>query len=209
MKAYLLVVALAVTAACGKPNDAHVLQHEAKALAKYYEPRLDALEKRLNEIFQRGQTIPGNLPDVRELGPRLTEARDQLVKLQGIVKAGAGQASAIEQQAETAAKENRVEDLRKLVHDAEATLDRGVTIITANLDTVENWIAQYDRKLLANLGPVQQPSEPAPVDEPAAPEAEPAPEAGQAAPAAQPTPAQPTPAPAQPNADQPKAPAQP
>jgi hypothetical protein len=150
MKAYLLVVALAVSG-CGKKNDAHLLQHEVVTLVKYYQPKLDALDARIQAIFKRGTTIPGNLPGIEEVGRRLQEARDTLVQLRTAIAPGPDQKSAVEKQAETAVKENRVSELQKLAHDVELQLDRGVTIINANLDTVEAWIAQYDSKTLAMI----------------------------------------------------------
>jgi hypothetical protein len=148
MKAYLFVVALAVSA-CGKQNDAKLIQHEVVTLVKYYQPKLDALDARIQAIFKRGTTIPGNLPGIEEVGRRLQEARDTLVQLRTAVAPGPDQKSAVEKQADTAAKENRISELQKLTHDLELQLDRGVTIINANLDTVEAWIAQYDSKTLA------------------------------------------------------------
>lgn len=186
MKAYLLVVALAVTAACGKPNDAHVLEHEAKALAKYYQPRLETLGKRLDErvqeLQQRGQER------VPELRARMDEARSTLDELVALVTASAGQKSALEQNAEAAVKENRILDLRKLVQEAEHALDRGVTIINGTIDTLESFTLQYDRQLVAAADRGVQPTEiePAPAD----PSADPAP----ADPSAEPTPAEPAPA---------------
>lgn len=197
MKPYLLVVALAVTPACGKQNDAHTLEHEAVALAKHYRPKVQALDHRAQTIFERGRQIPGNLPDVPELGRRLQEARDTIILLKNIVDPKESpKEPALEQQAEAAAKDKRIAELQKLVHDSEVTLDRGVTIVNANLDTLEAWFDQYDRKTLAMATPAVV-VEPAPTGaaaaDPGAPgtpgtPATPAP--GQA-PAAQPTPAAP------------------
>jgi hypothetical protein len=221
MKAYLLVVALAAVAACGKKNDAHTLEHEAVALAKYYQPKVEDLDKRWQAIWSRGSTIPGNLPDVPELGRRLQEARETLTKLTGIVGKGPDGKSPLEKQAEAAADANKVDDLKKLVHDNEVALDRGVTVATNNIDSVESWIEQFDRKSLAGMTPATPAESPAgegagapPAAEPAAPEAAPAPKAeekkAEQPKAEQPKPAQPKaeqPKPAQPKAEQPKQPA--
>lgn len=226
MKAYLLVVALAVSPACGKHNDAQILQHEAVTLAKHYRPKLDVLDQRVQAIFKRGTSIPGNIPGIEDVGRRLQEARDTIIKLRAIVSPGPDQKSAVEKQAEAAMKDNKVEELEKLVHETEVALDRGVTVINANLDTVEGWIAQYDSKTLALVTPAPQGEPPgtpeatpatgqppaatqgagaAPAPEqPKAPDAEPA-----KAPAAQPKAAEPKVPAAQPKAPavQPKAPA--
>ncbi len=202
MKAYLLVVALAVTSACGKQNDAHTLEHEAVTLAKHYRAELGKLDTRVQDILKRASTIPGNLPDVREVGLRLQEARKTLEQLKSVV--GDDGKSPVKDQAEAAAKDNKIRELRKLVHDTEVSLDRGVTLIIANLDTVESWIDQYERKTLAMLAPATA-AESAPPSAPAADPGAPAAPTPEQPAAAQPTPAQPTPAPAQPKAAQPKA----
>jgi hypothetical protein len=141
MKRFLL---LAVLAACGKPNEVKTLHHEAIVTAKYYQPQLDQLDKRLQTIFKRGTTIPGNLPGIEIVTPRLTEARDGIAQLRGIVGSGTGK-SAVETQADAAAKAGKVADLEKLIADTEKTLSEGTTIIRDDLTTVENWIAQYEQ----------------------------------------------------------------
>ena len=223
MKAYLFVVALAVSA-CGKQNDAKLIQHEVVTLVKYYQPKLDALDARIQAIFKRGTTIPGNLPGIEEVGRRLQEARDTLVQLRTAIAPGPDQKSAVEKQAETAAKENRISELQKLEHDLELQLDRGVTIINANLDTVEAWIAQYDSKTLAMVArggeetgvPATQSApatgQPPAATDPGAPAAGAAAPTGGAAPTAAPTQAEPkakAPEKAAAPAAQPKAPAAP
>ncbi len=214
MKAYLLVVALAVAPACGKKNDVPVLEHEAVTLAKYYQPKLDAIDARIQSIMKRGQKIPADFPGVKEVGLQLQEARDTAAKLRGIVGTTGGQKSAVEIQAEAAAKDGRLDQLQKLVHDTETVLDDGMTLIVANLEDIERWIFNYDNKTLAMLAPAKtepaQPETPAPGQPPAAEQgsAAPAPQQGSAAPAPAPAPQQGSAAPAAPNADQ-KQPAQP
>lgn len=162
MKATLLVIALALVTtlgACGKKNDAPILQHEAASLAKYYVPKLDAIDQRIQDIMKRGQAIPATFPGVKEVGLQLQEARDMSARLRGIVASGPGdQKSAVEKQAEAAAKEGNLASLRKLVHDTEQTLDHGVTVILANLEGVESWLHHYDHKTLA-MAPPAKPDE--------------------------------------------------
>ncbi len=196
MKAYLLVIALAVTAACDKKNDVAVLEHEASALVTYYQPKLDAIDKRIDAIMARGAErnpdktpkIRGDLPGIRELTAQIQEARDTAVKLRGIIgpvaqKPGekSDEKSPLKAQAEKLAKEGRADQLAKLVHDTELTIDHGMTIIHTNLDAAELWIFNFDNKILA-LPAVG-----------AAPEAPPAPEQGSAAAPAQGSAAAPAP----------------
>jgi hypothetical protein len=173
MKTYLIValVALASTlAACGKKNDVPILQHEVSALAKYYEPKLDVLDARIKTIMDRGQTIPADFPGVKEVGQRLQEARDTLVRLRGVVGPGPDQKSAVEKQADAAAKDGKVLELRKLLHDTKELLNEGMTLIQTNLVAVETWIHLYDHKMLAMAAPAkggEQPGQPETVSTPA------------------------------------------
>jgi hypothetical protein len=219
MKAYLFVALLALAptlGACGKKNDVPILQHEASALAKYYQPKLEALDARIAAIMKRGQTIPADFPGVKEIGLQLQEARDTVVKLRAIVGAP-GQKSAVETQAEAAAKDNKLPELRKLVHDTEKTLVDGVTLVQTDLDAVETWIQHYDNKTLAMLAPAkaEQPGQPETVSTPATGQPPAAVQQGSAAPAAaqgSAAPAQGSAAPAppaQPKAEPKKAPAAP
>ncbi len=212
MKAFLLgsvLLASASLGACTKKNDVATLRHEAVSVAKYYAPKLDALDARVQTIFKRGSTIPANLPGIDTVGQKLTEARDMIIQLRGVIGPGADGKSAVEKQADAAAKDRKVEDLEKLTHDTEMMLERGITVINDDLSSVESWISQYDNKQLAavptrTIEPMP-PAPPTPVTEgagatgqppgaaPAAP-AQPAPGGAQPAP----RPAQPAPRPAQP-----------
>ncbi|HEY5945976.1 MAG TPA: hypothetical protein VIV40_10825 [Kofleriaceae bacterium] len=173
MKAYLLVIAVAVAPACGKKNDVAVLEHEAVTLAKYYQPKVDELDSRVQAIFKRGSTIPGNLPGIEDVGKRLQEARDLIVKLRGVIGPGPDQKSAVEKQAEAAAKDRKLPELQRLVYDTETMIDHDMTVINDDLDDVEAWIANYDRKTLAMNTPAPagaqqgaQPAQPEPVNTP-------------------------------------------
>src|SRR5512143_2751764 len=104
-----LILLAVVLAACSKSNDVQTLRQEAVDVAKYYDPQLDALDKRIQEIFKRGTTIPANLPGIEEVGKRLTEARDTIVQLRGIVHPPTlGDKSAVEKQADLAAKAGKL-----------------------------------------------------------------------------------------------------
>ncbi|HTL32654.1 MAG TPA: hypothetical protein VL326_06000 [Kofleriaceae bacterium] len=205
MKRFLVLAASIIAlVACGKPNDVKTLHHEAMVVAQSYQLQLLDLDHRLNAIFKRGTTIPGNLPGIEVITPRLTEARDGLAQLRQIVgMPGDKDKSAVEKQADEAAKNRKVADLEKLIHDTDRTLGEGTTIIREDLNTVENWIAQYDQGTNRVGGP--QPSAPQPEGDQAVPAPQgnpPSPPGNPAAPAgtppAPPSGAQPTPAPAHP-----------
>lgn len=179
MKAYLFVVALAVIPACGKHNDVAALREEAVQTAKYYQPKVDELQARVDAIFARGKSIPGNLPGIEDVGRRLQEARDTLQKLRGVIgTTPTDKVSAVEKQADEAAKAGKVADLRKLVHDTEELIDSSLTVVNDDLDSVEAWIANYDRKTLALMAPPAAGSaaEPGTGNEPVPPTPAPVPE---------------------------------
>lgn len=203
MKRLLLICVLA---ACSKSNDVSTLREEAVQTAAYYQPRLDAADKRVQAIFKRGTTIPANLPGIEEVGKRLTEARDTILQLRGIIAKGPDGKSAVEKQADLAAKDRKVEDLEKLIDDTEATLERGLTVVNADLDSVESWIALYDQGInkqepTAAAPPPAQPGAEAATPSPANPVPPTQNQTGQPPAAVQTKPAQP--------AAQPKAPAAP
>jgi hypothetical protein len=203
VKAFSFGFALLATAslgACAKKNDVATLRHEAVSVAKYYAPKLDALDARVQTIFKRGSTIPANLPGIDVVGQNLTRARDTIIQLRGVVGPGADGKSAVEKQADAAAKERKVEDLEKLTHDTEVMLERGLTVINDDLSSVESWIAQYDNHVLATIParPTPPPgSAPAPVTEGAGTTGQP-PGAAPAPGGAPAQPAPPAPAPAHP-----------
>ncbi len=163
----LLLIGLLV--ACGKSNDVSTLHQEAVQTAAYYQPKLDDADRRVQDIFKRGTTIPATLPGIEEVGKRLTEARDTILQLRGIISKGPDGKSAVEKQADLAAKERKVEDLEKLVQDTEATVSRGLTIVNADLDSVESWIALYDQGINKQAPTAAAPPPPQPGAEAATP----------------------------------------
>ena len=167
MKTFIFVALFALAACCNK-NYFPVLQHEAVTLAKYYQPKLDAIDARITAIMKRGEKIPGDLPGIKEVGGKLKDARDEAVKLRGIV-GSSGQKSAVETQADAAAKDGKLANLQKLVHDTEGTLTEGITLITTNLDAVETWLYHYDHNTLAMAAPqkAEQPGQAEAVSTPA------------------------------------------
>jgi hypothetical protein len=191
VKAFLpafVLLASASASACAKKNDVQTLRHEAVAVAKYYQPKLDALNARVESIFKRGATIPANLPGIDAVGAKLTAARDNLIQLRGIVVPGADGKSAVEKQAQAAADGRKAEDLEKLIHDTETTLEHGVVMVNDDLQSVEGWISLYDNKALSMAAPAQPAAgaPPAPAPAPVQPAPGAAQPAAPAAPAPQP-----------------------
>lgn len=183
MKAFSTVAALLATAtlgACTKANDVETLHGEAVAMSKYYAPRVDALDARLQAIFKRGSTISASTPGVEAVSTRLTSARDVVLTLHQAVTPGPDGKSALLKEADEAAKTRNIERLEGLLHEKEETLSRGVLIANDDLSAAESWLAQYDRHTLAMPAP---PPAPPPATEPPPPPPTPTAGSGSAAPA--------------------------
>ncbi len=203
----LLLLGLS-TSACTKKDEVAILHQEVTMLAKYYAPKLDVLDQRVQAIFKRGSSIPANLPGIDAVGQRLTEARDTLVQLRSSVTPGPDRKSAVEKDADKAASERRVHDLEKLLHDMDGAMDRGLTVIHDDLYAVESWIANYDRQVVAQTAGEPQQSAAPPASSPST-TGQPTASPGPTAPAGQPPPAGSAAAPAPAPAVQGPAPARP
>jgi hypothetical protein len=147
MKAVLILL-LSITA-CEKTNDVARLRDEATIVAKYYQPRLDELNHRIEMIFQHGKVIPAGLPGIKETSAVLEKARAKLVELRKAAMPQGDGKSSIEAQAETAAKAGSALELERIVDDAQEELDAGSTEVNDELSTVEAWLAQAEANAAA------------------------------------------------------------
>ncbi|MBV8762048.1 MAG: hypothetical protein JO257_32445 [Deltaproteobacteria bacterium] len=137
----LTVIALAVpllVAACEKSDNVTQLRDQAAAVGKYYGPRADELDRRRQAIFLRGKNVPGNLPDVPEIVRLIGEAGDKINEMHGIT-------SAIDKQADEAAKAKKVDELEKIIDESHEKLDLDETIANEDLTRVESWLWQYEQ----------------------------------------------------------------
>lgn len=169
-----LLLAPLVVVACDKSNNVAQLHAQANAVTKTYAPIADALDKRRKEIFERGKNVPGNLPDVPEIVRLIGEAGDRINEMHGIT-------SAIDKQADDAAKSNKAAELEKLIDESHEKLEADQRIANEDLTRVEGWLWQYES---GRSAPPKVVPPPPPVDT-----AEPAAEgsgAGSAAPKAAP-----------------------
>ena len=123
--------------ACDKTNDVARLQDEAVTVAKFHQPRIERLGKRIDAIFARGRLLPARIPGINEAGQLLGRARDKLITLRGI-------AASVDKQAEDQAKKGDADALEKLVDDTRDQLDTGATEVNDELDSIESWLAQAE-----------------------------------------------------------------
>ncbi len=147
----LLMTSL-VLGACEKSDNVTQLREQAVAIGKTYTPRAEELDKRRQEIFQRGKNVPGNLPDVPEVVRLIGEAGDKITEMKGIT-------SAIDKQAEDAAKNKKVDELQKLIDESQEKLEADETIANEDLTRVEGWLWQYEQ---GHATPAAAPKEPVP-----------------------------------------------
>ena len=137
----LIVLALA---SCAKPDDTATLRDEAVAVAKYYRPAVDALHKRGLAIVERGGKLGVNLPGSDVATRQLTLAGGQLNELNNLVTPGPDGKSAIEKQADAAAKDGKVGELQKLIDESNEKLEDGTRLVGQELNVAENWLLRAE-----------------------------------------------------------------
>lgn len=133
----LLMTSL-VLGACEKSDNVTQLREQATAIGKAYAPRADELDKRRQAIFQRGKNVPGNLPDVPEIVRLIGEAGDKINEMKGIT-------SAIDKQAEEAAKNKKADELQKIIDESHEKLETDETVANEDLTRVEGWLWQFEQ----------------------------------------------------------------
>jgi hypothetical protein len=133
-----LLLAPLVLGACAKSNNVPQLKAQANAVAKTYAPMADELDKRRQAIFARGKNVPGNLPDVPEVVRLIGEAGDKITEMKNIT-------SAIDKQADEAAKANNPAELEKLIDESHEKLENDQTVANEDLTRVEGWLWQFEQ----------------------------------------------------------------
>ena len=167
LRSIALFMFLAV-AACGKSSDLPRLQEEALGLVQVYTPEVDALQRQVKQLDQRGQALGGaaNSADAQR---QWNEARAKVDQLRGLLQS---MPSAVQ----AAAKTGNAEELTKLIDESRARIEKDSTAAAAQLDAVESWM------WTAESAHATPPAPPAPAPAPAAPAAtdatSPAPGAG-------------------------------
>jgi hypothetical protein len=135
MKRTLVVIALA---ACAKPNDVPPLQEDARAVIKYYTPKIDLATRRLERVYEQSGKVPKDLPGADEALRALVDARDKIVELRKIEKD-------VEKALPTLGTEDKRADLERLVEDEEHKYEEGLMFVHENLSEVESFEANAIR----------------------------------------------------------------
>lgn len=139
IKHLVLAVVLSLSlAGCQKSPDLGRVQEESLELVKVHTKVLDQLQRRADMLLQRGRTIGAKAGQgsqgIADAGRLLTEARARLDQLRGLtVKAPSSIAAAV--------KTGNEEEVYKTSDEMVEQLDTGATLIRADLDAVEQWLA--------------------------------------------------------------------
>lgn len=128
----LALSTLLAAAACGKSSDLPRLQEEASSIVSVYTPRVDALQRRVKELDQRGQALGGAANDApaKQL---YSQARAKVDQLRGLLQSLPGAT-------QEAAKTNNAEELEKLIDESRERIEKDSTEAIDELDAVESWM---------------------------------------------------------------------
>jgi len=154
-----LALGLALSlAGCQKSPDLGRVKEETLELVKVHVKALDQLQRRSDALLQRGQTLGaktrGNSQGIADAGRILTEARAKLDQLRGL-------AQSAPKSVEEAMKAGNDEEMYKLSDEMVEKLEDGATLVRADLDAVEQWLAIAEGRP-APAAPVPPPTPPTP-----------------------------------------------
>lgn len=124
------------SAGCQKSADLGRIQQETLATVKTFNNQLEIEQRRVDALLARGRQV-AQAPGVGDAGKLLTQARASLEQLRG-------KASSAPQDLAAAAKQSR-EELDKTGDELIAQLDRGLALVKADLDAIDNWVSSSER----------------------------------------------------------------
>jgi len=177
---FAAVTAAAAAAGCGKSSDLAPTVAEAKGITESYQVRVAELEKRAQDILQRGGAL--QLGTDSPGGDQLYDAVKTIIPgMQAVVR---GALIKIPQVAsdEKLDEQKRADELRRYSHQIEERLAGDWVKANAKLDTAEAWLFRAESRPRMQVTPIPTPPPSQPTPEPA-----PAP-AGGASTGAAPTP---------------------
>jgi hypothetical protein len=162
---FAAAIAAATAVGCGKPSDLRPMQEETNSLVKSYEEKVTTIERRAQDLIQRGNKLALGSDAAPASGQLADVVRELLPTMQREVKEGPARIERI-------VKDDKLDEERKLAglraYQAEADERLRESWIRANakLDAVEAWLGR------AEVQPRAQ--RPAPAAPPPAPEPAPA-----------------------------------
>jgi hypothetical protein len=151
-----LLLVLAVCG-CSKTNDIPVLEEDATAIIHFYQPKREAILRRMHEVIAQSSRIPKNLPGSDEATRALADANARLDAMQKLQ-------AQVEKQAPALANEGKREQLGRLVADEEKQFAEGVADANENLSQAESWLANAIRTNAVPGAPAPAPVPAEPTD---------------------------------------------
>jgi hypothetical protein len=162
----IAILFICILAACEKPNDIAALQDQATITAKFYQPKLEELNHRIQAIAVRGKALPTGLAGVSDASRLLSDAGRRLMASREVVAAGADGKSKLEKEAAELAKAGDLSALEKRVDEASEELEENTRVANDELLSVESWLTLAETQPAAPPKPAETPT----------PEATPAPQ---------------------------------
>lgn len=129
-----MLFCLVALTACAKTDDLSRLHEEAVTVAKYYQPKLAALDDRIKAIAQRGSSLPATQPGLPNANQLFGMAKAKLAEARAL-------AGSIEKEAAELATKNDAAGLGKLADETREKLEHDITEVVDSLGTVESWLA--------------------------------------------------------------------
>src|SRR6185312_13106109 len=129
---------------CSKPNDTATLHDEVVAINNYYQPWVDAANKRGLALIERGGKLGVAMPGSEIASRSIQMAGQQLAELKNMTTPGADGKSALVKEADAAAKDGKVVELQKLADESQEKLEVGTRTIAQELNVAENWLLRAE-----------------------------------------------------------------
>jgi alkylated DNA repair dioxygenase AlkB len=140
MKQYalLFVAALALFAGCGKSSDVAPVAAEAHGVLASYQPRIAALQQRVDDLERRRNALPPGA-EMAQASTLLADVSKLILQMQTVVREAPARI-------ERAARENKLVELRAHAHQAQRELAATWTRASAQLDLAWGWVSREEQR---------------------------------------------------------------
>jgi hypothetical protein len=135
LAAVALFSAISAITACEKAADMPKLKDEANGLRDEDKPKVDDLDRRVTPLLEAGRKLPRQTPGLEAAGSLLGEARGAIDQMRATL---ASEPTDVDR----AVDSGTVENLVAVVDRMRATFDRDEVVATADITSVESWMAQ-------------------------------------------------------------------
>lgn len=136
--ALLFVAALALAAGCEKSSDMTPVAAEAHGIVTSYQPRVAALQQRVDDLERRRSARPPGA-EMAQASTLIAEVRKLLPQMQTVLREAPARI-------DRAAKDDKIVELRAYAHQVERELDATWTRANAQLDLVAGWVSREEQR---------------------------------------------------------------